>query len=168
MYLISPELPPDGDAVETLLDAAFGAGRQGKAAYRLRDGVPAMAGLCFVMRERAALKATIRFWPVRIGADVPALLLGPIAVCPAERGRGLGVTLMTHALAAARRQGHQRVLLVGDPGYYGRFGFRPAAPAGIHLPGGVDSDRLLGLALVPGGLDGVGGLIGKVVGNCAA
>jgi len=161
MYLISPELPEDAGAIDYILDQAFGAARRRKAVYRLRDGVPPIASLGFVMRAEGSLKATIRFWPVLIGAELPALLLGPIAVLPSERGRGLGVTLMTHALAEARRQGHRRVLLVGDLGYYARFGFSPATKRGIRLWGGVDDDRLLGLALRPGAFDGVSGAIGK-------
>ena len=53
---------------------------------------------------------------------------------------------------------HERVLLVGDYGYYKRFGFRPAAPHGIVMPG-ENPARLLALSLVGGALDGTAGPI---------
>ena len=81
-----------------------------------------------------------------------ALLLGPLAVNPDCRRRGIGSTLMRHALSEARRRGHAAVLLVGDAGYYGRFGFS-AEPAGrLWLPGLDDPHRLLGCELRPGAL----------------
>ena len=53
------------------------------------------------------------------GPDRPALLLGPLAVAPDRRSRGIGSTLMRHALREAARRGHGAVLLVGDAPYYG-------------------------------------------------
>jgi predicted N-acetyltransferase YhbS len=66
---------------------------------------------------------------------------------------------MQHAIAEARTQGHQAVILVGDETYYRRFGFARSAVADLHLPGPVDRDRFLGLELVPGALDGAEGLV---------
>lgn len=59
--------------------------------------------------------------------------LGPISVLPAHQGHGVGSALMAAALAALRQQGAQGCVLLGEPGYYGRFGFR-AAPD-LVLPG---------------------------------
>jgi predicted N-acetyltransferase YhbS len=165
MYTISTELPDDAGDIEALLDHAFGPERNAKTVYRLRDGVAPIADLCFVLRRGEALMATIRFWPIDIhgpgGAAVPALLLGPIAVKPEERGRGYGVALMEYSLAEARQQGHRIVILVGDAGYYAKFGFTPAVADQLALPGPVDRARFLGLELQPGALDNVAGVVGK-------
>jgi len=59
--------------------------------------------------------------------------LGPISVLPAHQGHGVGSALMAAALAALRQQGAQGCVLLGDPGYYGRFGFR--ATPDLVLPG---------------------------------
>jgi len=158
---IVPEQAAHAAEIETLLDIAFGTDRQRKTSYRLRDGVPPEAGLCWVVErvDHHRVEATIRYWPVRIGGQVPALLLGPIAVAPQRRSEGIGGVLIRQTLQAAQALGHRIVLLVGDEPYYGRFGFSRALTEGLALPGPVDRDRFLGLELVPGALDGVRGVV---------
>ncbi|QGX97108.1 N-acetyltransferase [Roseovarius faecimaris] len=51
-------------------------------------------------------------------------LLGPLAVHPAQQRRGLGAKLVRDGLARLKAEGTRQVLVLGDPGYYGRFGFR--------------------------------------------
>lgn len=165
-----PELatPADSDDIEALLDLSFGPDRHEKTTYRLRDGVPPVRDLCYVLREDGVLRASIAFWPIRIRPETgtratPALLLGPLAVDPRLRGQGLGLRLMTLGLDRAREKGHEIVILVGDLSYYGRFGFRRAAPGQFIFPGPVDEDRILMQELVPGALDGVGGYVERAV-----
>jgi putative acetyltransferase len=59
--------------------------------------------------------------------------LSPLAVAPEEHGRGVGSALVRAVTAAARRRGEVLVVLEGDPRYYGRFGFEPAAGRGIRI-----------------------------------
>jgi predicted N-acetyltransferase YhbS len=87
------------------------------------------------------------------------LLLGPLAVDPARRRRGIGSTLMRHALRAAAKGGHRAVLLAGDPTYYSRFGFSAERTGALWLPGLADKTRLLGCELTAGALDSVRGSI---------
>ena len=115
---ITPETPEDRDEIERLLDLAFGPDRAGKTVYRLRAGVEPIAELCTVIREDGALKGSLRYWPVVIGDDrVPALLLGPVAVLPEDRGKGYARSLIWDSLEVARRLGYGIVLLVGDEPY---------------------------------------------------
>lgn len=51
-------------------------------------------------------------------------LLGPLAVDPDQQKSGLGTALVQAGLARLRDQGVVMVLVLGDPAYYGRFGFR--------------------------------------------
>jgi putative acetyltransferase len=55
------------------------------------------------------------------------LLLGPIAVAPHVQKAGLGGAMLRAALAGAAQSGASHVLVLGDPGYYERFGFMPEA-----------------------------------------
>lgn len=64
----------------------------------------------------------------------PALGLGPLAVRPDRQGRGVGSALMYAVLGAADALGEPMVMLLGEPGYYARFGFEPAADWGITAP----------------------------------
>ncbi|MTE00882.1 GNAT family N-acetyltransferase [Paracoccus sp. YIM 132242] len=147
MYEICPETPADEPEVEALYDLCFAPGRTALSSYRLRDGVPKVADLCLVLRADGILLAAIRFWPVRVGGR-PVLLLGPIAVHPTAQGEGLGGLLMRDSLARARKLGWDRVLLVGDAPYYGRFGF--ARLDDVVMPPPTNPARVLGLELRPG------------------
>jgi predicted N-acetyltransferase YhbS len=91
-------------------------------------------------------------------------LLGPLAVHPDHRNRGIGTALMRRAIARARLAGHGAILLVGDAAYYRRFGFSVALTGGLSMPGRYDRDRLLALALKSGALAAAHGLIGAMGG----
>jgi predicted N-acetyltransferase YhbS len=149
---IRPERPEDAPLVEALNAASFGPGRFAKSAYRLREGVAAEAALSFVAVERAALRGSVRFWPVKIG-KTPALLLGPLAVQSDQRGRGIGIALMTRGMEEAKALGHRFIVLVGDPPYYARVGFTPLKPGRVRFPGPVDPSRVLGFSLFDEPLD---------------
>jgi predicted N-acetyltransferase YhbS len=114
--------------------------------------VEPVAHLCLAAREGGVIAAAIRHWPVQVGRH-PALLLGPIAVHPTHQGEGLGGLLIRSAIE--RAAGWERILLVGDAPYYRRFGFFPLA--GVTMPPPTNPDRVLGLALVAQGWEGVAG-----------
>ena len=59
--------------------------------------------------------------------------LGPISVVPEHQRRGVGSRLMREALRILRDDGAAGCVVLGEPGYYGRFGFR-VDPA-LVLPG---------------------------------
>jgi predicted N-acetyltransferase YhbS len=102
---------------------------------------------------------TIRLWHISAGAKRPALLLGPLAVHPSFRRKGIGSALMQAALKKAKALGHGSVLLVGDEPFYRRFGFCRALTEQLRLPGPFDRDRFLGLELAPGALADARGIV---------
>jgi predicted N-acetyltransferase YhbS len=159
MITIRKELIRDIDAREALLDLSFGEARFRKASERLREGRMPASGLAFVACDRGRVVGTARLWNVVAGPLRPALLLGPIAVHPDYRCRGLGRALVERSLADAKRLDHRAVLLVGDAPYYGRFGFSAELTEGLWLPGSYDADRFLALELQPGALAGARGLV---------
>lgn len=147
MIGIEPGSAPLRAPLSALLDAAFGVDRHLKTAYRLRDGVAEIEDLWFVALSRGVLKASIQYWPVTVAGEdcavVPALLLGPIAVCEDLRGKGIGQALIETSLAVAALNGHHQVILVGDAPYYTRVGFSTRNTQGLSLPGPFDPARLL-------------------------
>ncbi|HZP75126.1 MAG TPA: N-acetyltransferase [Pseudolabrys sp.] len=159
MISIRHERPADAAAREALLDRAYGPIRFTKASQRLRSGRLPAAGLAFVAAQGGEIVGTVRLWTVNAGRGRPALILGPLAVAPEQRGRGIGAALMRRALREARRLGHAAVLLVGDAAYYGRFGFSAEKTSLLRMPGPYDQHRLLALELIPGALDGAAGFI---------
>jgi predicted N-acetyltransferase YhbS len=159
MTTIRNERSTDIAARERLLDTAFGPARFAKPSERLREGRFAAAGLSFVAIENGRLVGTARLWNVAAGPGRPALLLGPLAVSADARNRGIGAALVQRTLREARRLGHRAVLLVGDAPYYGRFGFSAETTGALRLPGPFEPERLLGVELKAGALDGARGLI---------
>lgn len=140
MFTISNETTADHPAIDHLLDQGFGADRHALTVYRLRQ-TPPRSDLGFVLRAQDNLVASLRFWPAMVGDTVPALLLGPLVVAPAFQGEGLGKRLVRHGLDQVTADGWRLCLVVGAPSYYAAFGFKPATPWGLGLPGPVDPAR---------------------------
>lgn len=134
---IEAETPADAAAVEALVLAAFGPGRFAKTAERLREhsGIAA----AFVARDGGRVIGSVRLWRITVD-ETPALFLGPIAVASDSRKGGLGADLVQACVDHAARVGVD-ILLVGDMGYFERFGF--AVAPDVHLPGPVDRARVL-------------------------
>ena len=158
MWDIRAEREEDGRAIEALVDRCFGPGRYAKTAYRLREGVAPEPRLSFVAVRAGdgVLLGSVRFWSVAIGGNA-SLLLGPLAVEPDLRGRGIGISLMQRGIDQARALGFGTIILVGDEPYYARVGFAKLPPGRVRMPGPVDTARLLGLALKSGALDTLSG-----------
>ena len=146
MLAFVPLVSVDADAVERLLDRAFEPGRHARTAYAVRAGTRAIAALSFAALDDGALVGSIQCWPVHLTATDatahPLVMVGPVAVEPARQGGGLGHALMHRALAAAEGE-HPALCLIGDPDYYGRFGFTADRTSAWRVPGPVERHRLL-------------------------
>lgn len=163
-FSVRPEKASDRPFRERLLDAAMGPTRKRKSSEKLRRGRFPAEGLSLVAVDGSGrLSGTVRLWHVsagtRNGDPVPALLLGPLASDPARKGLGIGSSLMEAALREAGRLGHGAVLLVGDHGYYGRFGFRQGLTDSLSMPGPYERERFLAVELVAGSLSGAEGVL---------
>lgn len=137
------EQPQDADAIEALLDHAFGPGRFTKVSERVREFAEFRPEMSFCAWEGARLVGSVRMWAIHVGGT-PAIFLGPLAVLAEGRKSGTGGELVRRASAAAQAAGFP-VLLVGDEPYFGRFGYSRAAGAHVRLPGPVDQRRVLAL-----------------------
>lgn len=87
--------------------------------------------------------------PAKIG-DLKYLCVGPLAVVPEHQRKGIGSDLMGHALGVAQAYGRDGVVLMGDPSFYGRFGFEKVA--GVTYDGqGADYVQVLPFTQTPSG-----------------
>jgi putative acetyltransferase len=121
---IRPERPGDAAAVRALLDAAFGGDTESKVVEQLRadgdfvlslvaesgEGIAAYAGF-----PRLVLQPDER--------NVPVAGLAPVGVSPPLQRRGIGGALIRDGLARLKDRAERLVFVLGDPAYYGRFGF---------------------------------------------
>lgn len=151
MFDLVPIADAPADAVETLLDAAFGIDRHGRTAYRVREGTAPIPELSFAALEGGALVGSIQCWPVALACDAgdtrPMVMVGPVAVSPARQNVGIGRALMWRAIEIAQAggiTGGDALMLIGDPEYYAQFGFDAAATSKWRLPGPFEARRLLG------------------------
>lgn len=61
------------------------------------------------------------------------LTLGPVSVLPGRQRKGIGGALIRAGNARLRGEGAKGIVLLGDPAFYARFGFRRDTP--LSLPG---------------------------------
>ena len=134
---IRPERPHDIAAIHALTRDAFAnAPHRDGTEQDVVDALRAAGALSvsLVAEDGDALVGHVALSPVRLSDGSEGWYgLGPISVAPAQQGRGVGSALMRAALAALRERGAAGCVLLGDPAYYGRFGFR--ADSRLRLPG---------------------------------
>ncbi len=160
MTQILPLSTQNPDAIEQLLDAAFGTDRHGRTAYAIRRGVPWLPELSYaVLAADGTLAGTLQSWPVALDKS-PLIMVGPVAVLPALQNSGHGHALMDAVVRDARRAAREPLMMIGDPEYYGRFwGFSADHTGGWQAPGPVDPRRVLALS-VGGGTVPHAGMLG--------
>ena len=158
------ELPEDANCLEKLTEIVFGPGMRARAAYFLREGVDHEMPLSFVAEQSGTIVGTVRLTKVDWGGTV-VLMLGPLAVLPELKGRGIGRALMQQAVDAATQlsngAGAPAIILVGDLDYYSRFGFKRISPDRISLPRPADPMRVLCCELVTGAADKLSGAVNR-------
>ena len=159
MVEIVEERPRDRAAVHDCARLSLGERLTDSPAARMRAGTSPVPGLSMVALEHGAVVGTVRYWPVLIGTGTKAVQLGPVAIHPDFRGRGYSRLLIRASLDRAQALGHRLVVLIGDPALYRRYGFEPALLRGVTLPEPGDRERLQILALVPGALEGLAGVV---------
>ena len=83
--------------------------------------------------EAGKLVGYVAVSPVSISDGVTSWYgLGPISVSPSVQGKGIGSALMEAAILSLKELNANGCVLLGDPNYYQRFGFKPMN--GLELP----------------------------------
>lgn len=133
---IRSETPADVAVIETLIAAAFldaphGSHTEHFIVNALRD--TGQLSLSLVAEREGEVVGHVAVSPVAISDGSAGWHgLGPLSVAPECQGQGIGTGLVEHALTELRRLGAAGCVVLGEPKYYGRFGFR-AEPA-LVLP----------------------------------
>jgi putative acetyltransferase len=159
MATIRPERPSDCDQIRTVLEQAFGRPDEARLVEALR-AARLSSGL--VAEEGGWIVGYVAFSPVSVAGHIPPALSGeglaPLAVLPAYQRRGIGASLVREGCDELRRCALGFVVVLGDPAYYGRFGFVPAANFGLRDEYGGGA-AFQALELVPGAIPKGGGLV---------
>lgn len=142
--------PLDHPAIAGVVTAAFDGGDEARLVEALRVNGDVMFELVAV--EAGEVVGHVLFSRLWTDRDELYAALAPLAVRPDRQRSGYGIRLVRAALEAASEFGAVGVLVLGDPAYYGRFGFSRAAAEQVACPYSA-LPALQALALAPNSFD---------------
>jgi len=154
---IRSELAGDAEAIRQVVTAAFeGAAHSSGTEAKIVEWLRASSALTIslVATRNDEVVGHVAFSPVTIGGQSDRWFgLGPVAVRPDLQRSGIGAALITKGLEMLEQQGAAGCVVLGDPDYYGRFGFRvdpdiryPDAPAEYFQTLAISGDKPVGIA----------------------
>ena len=149
------EQPGDVAAIDRLVTDAFPTPIEARLVSALRAA--GRLAISLVAIEANDVIGHIAFSPATAG-PARGLGLAPLAVHAGHRRRGVGANLVREGLASCRERGETFVVVLGDPRYYGRFGFVAAAQHGLGNEYGAGEEFMV-LALQPRGLPPTGSIV---------
>jgi putative acetyltransferase len=128
--IIRTELRGDEAAVASVVARAFGQADEARLVEQLRADGDAAISLVALLDDLVVGHVMLS----RMLAPFRALGLAPLSVEPEHQRTGIGRALVGEALSLAGKQGWEAVFVLGDPAYYGRFGFRVDLARGFLSP----------------------------------
>ncbi len=134
---IRPEATADHRAIADVVERAFGSAAEARLVAAIRASDEFLSELALVATVGGQVVGHVMINRCRlIDRDIEhaIVMLSPLAVDPEFHRRGVGGSLVRAVTAAADQRGEPFVVLEGDPRYYSRFGFEPAAGHGITMP----------------------------------
>ena len=163
--VIRREKPEEFSQIYDLVKIAFQTakvtnGKEQDFVNQLRSNGNYIPELALVAEENGELIGHImltKAYIVNNGNNFKTLLLAPISVVLEYRNRGIGSNLIKESFKLAKEMGYTSVLLVGDPAYYHRFGFKAAINFGIKHTLSIPNENVMACELVSDALYGVSG-----------
>ena len=135
-------------------------GKEQDFVNQLRDSVNYIPELALVAEENHKLIGHIMLTKNYISnssCKTETLLLAPISVVLEHRDKRVGSKLINTSFELAKSLGYKSVVLVGDPAYYSRFGFKKSVDLGIRYLHDIPEEYVLVCELVPGALHEISG-----------
>jgi putative acetyltransferase len=156
MTTVRPERPGDEAAVHAVHAASFPTDLEARLVGLLRAAGRLTVSL--VAEAGGAVVGHVAFSPVTAASGAAGIGLAPVAVVESHRRRGVAAELIRAGLDACRQAGFTWAVVLGEPAYYSRFGFRPAPEYGLSDEyGGGPAFQVV--ELVPGALPVGAGLV---------
>lgn len=156
MVAIHPERPGDAAAIHAVHAASFPTDLESRLVDLLR--VAGRLPVSLVAEIGGAVVGHIAFSPVTAASGAIGSGLAPVAVAEPHRRRGIAAELVKAGLEACRAVGFGWAVVMGEPAYYSRFGFRPASEFGLFDEyGGGQAFQVI--ELIPGALPVGAGLV---------
>jgi putative acetyltransferase len=115
----------DWAALRAIYEASFGQLAEATLVQHLRADGDLILSLTAYAEEPVGHIAFSRL-SVDAVPGIKGCALAPLAVIPAGQGQGVGTLLVEEGLKRMRADGYDFVVVLGEPAYYGRFGFTAA------------------------------------------
>jgi putative acetyltransferase len=156
MLTIRPEEAADRDAIRSVVAAAFPNDVEARLVDALRDNGRLLLSL--VADRDGVVVGHVGISPVTLDGNAAGVGLAPLAVTPGCQRNGIGSALVQELVAQCRAGDRRFIVVLGEPAYYLRFGFTPAAERGLGNEYGAGAEFMV-LELRRGGIPPAGGLI---------
>jgi len=127
---IREERSDDVVAVGEVNRREFGQDQESNIVDAFRTNGAALLSLVAIVNGQVA--GHILYSPLTVAENVHGVALGPMAVVPEYQRRGIGTKLIEAGNRKIKDAGYPLIIVVGDAGYYARFGSRPAIESGIN------------------------------------
>jgi len=156
MLFFRPEIVSDGPGIDGVLRVCFSSPAEAQLVAALRASQNLSVSLVALWSDRIIGHCACS--PVSMDAGELGLGIGPVAVIPDYRRQGIAAQLVKLAILASQHAGCAWMVVLGDPSYYKRFGFRPASCFTMRSIYG-DGDYFQAMALREHGLPRQGGMV---------
>lgn len=165
--IIRREKPSEFQAIHDFVKVAFKTakvsnGEEQDYVDNLRDSGNYIPELALIAESDGKIVGHLmltRTFVVTSDSREEALLLAPLSVALDYRKRGIGSGLVVESFRLAKGLGYTVVFVVGDPAFYGRFGFMPSVLFKIkHVPP-IPEENVMVTELFAGALNGVAGTV---------
>lgn len=157
--LIRTEAPADILAIDRLLKSTFETDAEANLVMRLRENGRRTLSLV-ACNEEGEVVGYVLFSPVTLqGEDLNWQGLAPLAVDANYRNQGIAAQLVKEGFSSLAEFGYPACVVLGDPAYYGRFGFIASENQQMHCQWEVPQGAFQVVALVEGEFDNRSGLI---------
>lgn len=145
--------PEDASAIRDIHEGAFATGAEADLFEKLDAGKVETISLLAECNGTPAGHILL----TALDGPVKAVALAPLAVLPRFREMQVGSALVRGAIQAAHNAGYQAIFVLGDPGYYERFGFKAGLATAFDVA--WKGPHFMALELEPSALAGKSGAI---------
>lgn len=154
--LIRTEQPGDVTAIHAIHVASFPTGLEANLVDALRTAGHLTISL--VAEVDGRIVGHVAFSPVTAANGSVGIGLAPVAVIESHRCHGVAANLISEGLVACQTAGFTWAVVLGEPAYYSRFGFRPASEFGLSDEYG-GGQYFQAMELLPDGMPNAAGLV---------
>ncbi|WP_122046000.1 GNAT family N-acetyltransferase [Vibrio atlanticus] len=157
--LIRTEAPADILVIDRLLKSVFKTDAEANLVMSLRENSHLTLSLV-ACSDEGEVVGHLMFSPLTLdGDDHNWQGLAPLAVKEEFRNQGIAKSLVEDAFSTLVDFGYPACVVLGDPAYYGRFGFKAASEFGLSCVWDVPEGAFQAIELVEGAFAGHSGEI---------